>query len=94
MRTQERQLTYAIEHTKMLQAWHPTWHDPKREDGRPWPEQLAGKSESLFSYVLFDLPSAYGMAPSRALATLGVLILVFALVYMVALVTARGRASG
>jgi hypothetical protein len=59
----------------------------------PWLERLAGKSESLFNYVLFELPSGYGMVPSRALATLGVLILVFALVYMVALVTARGRAG-
>lgn len=93
MRTQERQLTYAIERTKQLQAWDPSWHDPKKEDQRKWPEQLAGKSESLFSYVLFELPSAYGMAPSRALATLGLLILVFSVVYMVALLTARGRAG-
>jgi hypothetical protein len=93
MRTQERQLTYAIEHTKRLQAWDPRWIDPKREDTRPWPEQLVGKSESLFNYVLFELPSGYGMAPSRALTALGLLILVFALVYMVALVAARGRAG-
>ena len=93
MRTQERQLTYAIEHTKQLQAWDPSWYDPRTEDTRPWLEKLAGKSESLFSYVLFELPSGYGMVPSRALATLGLLILVFSLVYMVALVTARGRAG-
>lgn len=93
MRTQERQLTFAIEHTKQLQAWNPLWYNPGAEDPRPWLEQLAGKSESLFSYVLFELPSDYGMAPSRALATLGLLILVFSLVYMVALVAARGRAG-
>jgi hypothetical protein len=93
MRTQERQLTYAIEHTKQLQAWNPLWYDPEVQDPRPWPGKLAGKSESLFSYVLFELPSDYGMVPSRALATLGLLILVFALVYMVALFTARGRAG-
>ena len=67
MRTQERQLTYAIEHTKQLQAWHPRGITPKTEDTRPWSEKLTGKSESLFSYVLFELPSAYGMAPGRAL---------------------------
>jgi Pentapeptide repeats (8 copies) len=93
MRTQERQLTYAIEHTKQLKAWNPWWIDPRARDMRPWLEQLGGKGESLFSYVLFDLPSAYGMTPSRALATLGLLILVFSLVYMVAVVTARGRAG-
>ena len=67
MRTQERQLTYAIEHTKRLQAWNSAWHAPRVEDRRPWLEKLAGKSESLFSYVLFELPSGYGMAPGRAL---------------------------
>ena len=63
------------------------------KDERPWLEKLAGKSESLFSYVLFELPSGYGMVPSRALATLGLLIQVFSLVYIVALLTARGRAG-
>jgi hypothetical protein len=93
MRTEERQLTYAIERSKRRQAWNPLWYNPKAEDPRPWLKQLAGKSESLFSYVLFELPSGYGMVPSRALATLGLLILVFSLVYMVALVKARRRAG-
>jgi hypothetical protein len=93
MRTQERQVTYAIEHGKQLQAWDPSWHNPREEDPRPWLEKLAGKSESLFNYVFFELPSGYGMVPSRALAALGLLILMFSLVYMVALVTARGRAG-
>jgi hypothetical protein len=93
MRTQERQLTYAIEHTKMLEAWNPSWYYPNREDTRPWLERLAGKGESLFSYVWFELPSGYGMAPRRALAGLGLLILVFSLIYMIALFTARGRAG-
>jgi len=43
--------------------------------------------------VLFELPSGYGMVPGRALTTLGLLILVFSVVYMVALLTARGRAG-
>jgi Pentapeptide repeats (8 copies) len=93
MRTQERQLTYAIEHTKRLEAWGPSWYNPREEDTRTWLEKLAGKSESLFSYVLFELPSGYGLAPSRALATLGLLILGFSLIYMVALMAARGRAG-
>ncbi len=76
MRTQERQLTYAIEHTKRLQAWNPLWYDSNREDERLWLEQLAGKSESLFNYVWFELPSGYGMAPRRALAALALLIAV------------------
>jgi uncharacterized protein YjbI with pentapeptide repeats len=93
MRAQERQLTYAVEHNKMLLVWNPSWFNSKKEDPRPWLEQLAGKSESLFSYVLFELPSGYGMVPSRALVILGLLIFVFSLVYMFALWAARGRAG-
>ena len=63
MRTQERQLTYAIEHTKRLQAWDPSWHDPNREDERPWLGEAGGKIESLFNYVVFELPCDYGMSP-------------------------------
>ena len=85
MRTQERQLTYAIEHTKQLQAWNPSWHNPKWKDNRLWLEKLAGKSESLFSYILFELPSGYGMAPGRALWSLFGFIPWFALFYWVAL---------
>jgi Pentapeptide repeats (8 copies) len=92
MRTQERQLTYAIERTKQLHAWDPSWYDPKGKDTRPWLAKLAGKSESLFSYVLFELPSGYGMAPSRALAGLGLLIVLFSVPYMIA-VTTRGAAG-
>jgi hypothetical protein len=103
MRTHERQLTYAVEHTRMLQTWDPsiienTWKRralrdmEKPKDKRPWRERLAGKIESLLSYVLFELPSNYGMTPGRALQTLGVLIGLFALPYMAA-VLASGDAG-
>jgi hypothetical protein len=94
MRTQERQLTYAIEHTKMLQAWNPSLlHNPKAEDTRPWLQQLAGKGESLFSYVLFKLPSHYGMAPGRALQGLLTFIPCFALLYWMALQRTSSRSA-
>ena len=92
MRTQERQLTYAIEHTKRLQAWNPSWYNSDLKDTRPWLEQLAGKGESLFNYVLFELPSGYGMAPSRCLVGLGLLIGLFSWPYMAA-IAARGPAG-
>jgi Pentapeptide repeats (8 copies) len=83
MRTQERQLTYAIEHTKRLQEWDPLWYRDHsyKQDERSWLEKLAGKGESLFSYALFELPSHYGMAPGRALWGLLSLIPIFALPY-------------
>jgi hypothetical protein len=79
MRTQERQLTYAIEHTRRLQAWKS--------------KSLWEKSESLFKCVAFELPSDYGMSPGRALKILGGLIGLFALVYMVALFAAHGHSG-
>jgi hypothetical protein len=92
MRTQERQITYVIEHTEMLLAWDPSWFARPWRDSRPWREKLAGKGESLFDYVLFELLSGYGMVPRRALATLGLLLLLFSCPYMVA-VTVRGPAG-
>jgi Pentapeptide repeats (8 copies) len=88
MRTQERQVTYAIERTRRLKAWNPFW-----EDKRPWREKLAGKSESLFSYVLFELPSHYGMAPERALWGLLGMIPGFALFYWIALQHGSGHSG-
>jgi Pentapeptide repeats (8 copies) len=97
MRTEERQLTYAIEHTKMLRAWNPwwklEWSSDASDDPRPWLEWFFGKSESLFSYVLFELPCDYGMSPGRPLKILASFIGLFSLVYMVALLTARERAG-
>jgi hypothetical protein len=93
MYPQERQLTYAIERTKQLQAWNPLWHQARGEDPRPWLEQLARKGESLLRYALFDLPSHYGMAPGRALWGLLGLIPGFALLYWV-LLRRASRHSG
>jgi Pentapeptide repeats (8 copies) len=108
MRTQERQLTYAVEHNRRLKAWNPRGYNLVTKDfqeyllllmnwpivltetdNRPWLEKLAGKSESLFSYILFALPSQYGMAPRRALWSLFGLIPGFALFYWIALQNAN-----
>jgi hypothetical protein len=64
-----------------------------REDPRPWLEQLAGKSESLFSYVLFELPSHYGMAPGHALWGLLGFIPCFALFYWIVLQRAKSHSG-
>ena len=63
------------------------------KDQRPWLERLAGKSESLFNYVLFELPSGYGLAPGRALWGLLGLIPIFALPYWIALKRANRRSG-
>jgi uncharacterized protein YjbI with pentapeptide repeats len=111
MRTQERRITYAIEHTRRLQAWD-QWgsrddlllylKEDKRSwieklvgkgDRRRWPEMVAGKIESLFKYVLFELPADYGMAPGRALQGLLGFIPCFALFYWIALHHASSRSG-
>jgi hypothetical protein len=63
------------------------------KDQRPWLERLAGKSESLFNYALFELPSGYGLAPGRALWGLLGLIPIFALPYWIALKRANSRSG-
>jgi hypothetical protein len=93
MREQERQITHAIERTRRLQAWDPSWDIPWARDGRPWPEKLRGKTESLFTYVLFELPSGYGLAPRRAVAGLLGLIPIFAFPYWIGVRNANSRSG-
>jgi hypothetical protein len=93
MRSQECQLTYAIEHIRRLQAWNPQWYNPKEEDTRPWLEKFWGKLESGFKFVAFELPSDYGMSYGRPLKILGGSIGLFFFVYTIALLTTRGRAG-
>jgi hypothetical protein len=70
MRKQEREVTYAIEHTKRI-------HLSKGA--------LGDKVESVFKLVLFELTCKYGMSPGRALRILGMLIPFFAVPYIIAL---------
>jgi pentapeptide repeat protein len=57
-----------------------------------WPDKLdlgvsplGDKIESVFSFVMFNLPSAYGMYPGRPLRILGALLLLFTVPYLIAL---------
>jgi hypothetical protein len=60
-------------------------------DTRPWPEKLEGKGWSLLTYVLFELPSGYGLTLVRPLVILLVLILLFAGPYWIAVKYANYR---
>jgi hypothetical protein len=46
---------------------------------------VGDKIESAFNFVMFNLPSAYGMYPGRPLRILGVLLFAFTVPYLVAL---------
>jgi pentapeptide repeat protein len=78
LRRQERELTFAIMHTERVKAW---------KEGPAW-----AKFESAFNFLLFELPCLYGMAPGRLLRTLGLLIPLFSIPYMLAL-RGRGRSG-
>jgi hypothetical protein len=93
LRTQERQLTYAIEFTRRRKAWDASWPIPGGADTRPPLARFWGRLESGFKLVAFEWPSAYGLSYGRPLKILGGCIGVGALVYMVALFTARDRAG-
>jgi uncharacterized protein YjbI with pentapeptide repeats len=77
LRKQERELTFAIMHTRRLLAWE---------------EDLLGKIESAFQFIFFELTCQYGLAPNLALKNLGMLILICSIPYMIALRT-RGRGA-
>ena len=79
MRDQERQITYAIEKTGRRHLG----------ESRHWSD----KFEGAFKYLFFELPCDYGMTPGRSLKILGGSIGLFSLVYISALLAARGRAG-
>lgn len=76
LRQQEREITYAIEHTRRQLRWK---------------EGIRGKVESTFKLILFELTSKYGMSPFRPLLIILGLIFVFSIPYWFALNT-DGRA--
>ena len=93
MRTQERQLTYAIEHTKQLQAWDPSWYDPDGRGHAAVAGAAGGQERESVQLRAVRAPVWLWHGPQPCPCHLGLLILVFSLVYMVALLTARGRAG-
>ena len=78
VREQERQVTYAINHTR---------REKLMEGG------FFGKLEGAFQYVFFELTCQYGMSPGRPLEILGVGLLVFIFPYLLAL-WSRDRETG
>jgi hypothetical protein len=103
MRTEERQITYAIEHSKRLQVFATSWDTPDKQwwelrsqwvaPNRQWSERLSEQIAGLFSYLAFELSCDYGMNPGRLLRILVGSIGLFSLIYMVAIFTARGRSG-
>jgi hypothetical protein len=74
LRDHERQVTYAKLHSQTIEKWNAGGFRQTVEAG--------------FSYLAFDLTCGYGLDYGRPLRILGPMILLFALVYTIAL---RGR---
>lgn len=79
LREPERQVTYALNHTRREKLW--------QEGG------LLGKLESLFNLVCFEWPCQYGMNPGRPLEILGLGLFLFTPLYLLAL-RRRHRETG
>jgi hypothetical protein len=72
LRRQEREITFALERTKRVHAWK---------------VGFAGKIESVFKLILFELTCQYGMSPGRALWVLALIIPIFAIPFIYVLRT-------
>lgn len=81
-RRQEREVTYAIKRSEFSLRYP----DKTFRVESPVTSELdhPNQIESLFSFVLFDLTSQYGMSPGRPLRIIGTLIPLFALIYLIA----------
>ena len=85
---EEREATYAIEHSKTDRLLFADQDDPARGHLR-WEEPLA-LAEGAFRWLAFEWPVGYGLYPGYALRVLAGIIMVFGLVYAVALATETG----
>ncbi|MBI2559703.1 MAG: pentapeptide repeat-containing protein [Planctomycetes bacterium] len=72
LRQQEREITYAIEHTARQQQLHDK-------------EGIGGVVKGFFKLILFELTSDYGMSPGRPLLIMFGFIFFFSILYWIAL---------
>lgn len=79
LRDQEREVTFALNHTRRINAW----------EG----EGVVGKIESLFNLICFEWTCRYGLNPGRALRVIGLGLVVFSIPYMLALRSRTPRAG-
>ncbi len=75
MRNQEREVTFALNHTRRLLLMEEGW---KNKD-------VTKILENLFQLICFEWTCGYGLNPGRPLQIMGLGIFVFALPYMLAL---------
>lgn len=81
MRTQERQITYAIKHTELLLPWRKIISDVEKKDSLERQYGMMEALESISAFVLFDFTTRWGMTPGRALRQGAVLLVVCWIIY-------------
>lgn len=81
LRTEERDVTYAIKHREM----EILLEQPDRK--------YSDVIESLFMYVAYELTTEWGRSPGRALKSIFYLIFLFAVVYLIALMAPKENAG-
>lgn len=91
LRQPERDVTFAIRHTDRKRAWGRIV-DPSSQTSPA--RRFFDAIEVGFSFLLFELPSAWGMSPGRPLRILGLLLPLFAVPYWLALQAPTGSEGG
>jgi hypothetical protein len=90
-RQQEREITFAIRRTEREHSWLSVF-DPRTQ--ATLTRRFFDAIEVAFAFLLFELPSDWGMSPGRPLRILGLLLPLFALPYWLALQTPTGSEGG
>lgn len=93
--SQERQITYALQHAAELEEWNTC--SPWKDDEGAWPHHryvtvVSNCVAASLNTLIFDLPFQYGMNPNRPLYIVGALWLLCSIAYVV-IIKARGRAA-
>jgi hypothetical protein len=92
MRDEERQVTYALNHNRRVNAWAEI--EEKRREGKiNWTTREIALLENRFQLVMFEWTCDYGMTPSRPLLILLVGLFAFTLPYLLVF-RSRGRKTG
>ena len=89
LRKQEREVTYAINHTQRRLLWHGKeinyWHLLYHKKSSDEEISILNKIESAFYLVFFELTCAYGMSPGRLFLILAGFIFLFTIPYTISI---------
>jgi hypothetical protein len=78
MREEERQVTYALNHNRRLNAW-----EEKKENRKiGWVTREIARVENVFQLLFFEWTCDYGMTPSRPLLIMFLGLFVFTVPYL------------